>query len=193
MTTETRQSAAPASPGMRPIYLDDLTVGDQFKSGEHAMDEAQITAFAAQFDPQPFHLDDAAARSTLFGGLAASGNRVYATSGYGELVALDAGSGAVVWRQRFDSPVTGAPFAIAAPVSPLRNSPAPRAASIRRITMPTMAVPTTQASVGHSPIRPPITTNRPISISGQARKSKIRGILGPLTKASLRQGLLAAG
>ena len=73
MTTETRQSAAPASPGMRPIYLDDLTVGDQFKSGEHAMDAAQITAFAAQFDPQPFHLDDAAARSTLFGGLAASG------------------------------------------------------------------------------------------------------------------------
>lgn len=46
------------------------------------------------------------------GGLAASGNRVYATSGYGELVALDAGSGAVVWRQRFDSPVTGAPTVV---------------------------------------------------------------------------------
>lgn len=56
-----------------PIYLEDLSVGDQFTSGEHAMDEAQITAFAAQFDPQPFHLDDAAARNTLFGGLAASG------------------------------------------------------------------------------------------------------------------------
>ena len=56
-----------------PIYLEDLTVGDQFTSGEHAMDEAQITRFAAQFDPQPFHLDDAAARDTLFGGLAASG------------------------------------------------------------------------------------------------------------------------
>lgn len=56
-----------------PIYLDDLSVGDQFQSGEHAMDEAQITTFAAQFDPQPFHLDDAAARETLFGGLAASG------------------------------------------------------------------------------------------------------------------------
>lgn len=37
-----------------PIYLEDLTVGDQFTSGEHAMDEAQITSFAAQFDPQPF-------------------------------------------------------------------------------------------------------------------------------------------
>ena len=57
----------------QPLYLDDLTVGRQFRSGEHAMDEGQIQAFAAQFDPQPFHLDDAAARSTLFGGLAASG------------------------------------------------------------------------------------------------------------------------
>lgn len=56
-----------------PAYLDDLAVGDQFRSGEHAMDEDQIKAFAAQFDPQPFHLDDAAARATLFGGLAASG------------------------------------------------------------------------------------------------------------------------
>ena len=56
-----------------PIYLDDLAVGDRFTSGEHAMDEDQIKAFAAQFDPQPFHLDDAAARATLFGGLAASG------------------------------------------------------------------------------------------------------------------------
>ena len=58
---------------MQPRYLDDLAVGDQFKSGEHAMDEAQIKAFATQFDPQPFHLDDTAARATLFGGLAASG------------------------------------------------------------------------------------------------------------------------
>lgn len=44
------------------------------------------------------------------GGVAAAGNRVYATSGYGELLALDAGSGAIVWRQRLDSPVTGAPM-----------------------------------------------------------------------------------
>ena len=56
-----------------PRYLDDLAVGDRFTSGEHAMDEAQIKAFAAQFDPQPFHLDDAAAQATLFSGLAASG------------------------------------------------------------------------------------------------------------------------
>ena len=43
------------------------------------------------------------------GGLAAGSGRVYATTGFGEVVALDAGSGAVVWRQRLDSPAAGAP------------------------------------------------------------------------------------
>ena len=37
------------------------------------MDESRIKSFAAEFDPQPFHLDDAAAKATIFGGLAASG------------------------------------------------------------------------------------------------------------------------
>ena len=55
------------------FYLDDLHAGDQFFSGEHALDEAQIKSFAAQFDPQPFHLDDEAAKATMFGGFAASG------------------------------------------------------------------------------------------------------------------------
>jgi acyl dehydratase len=55
------------------LFLDDLRVGQRFSSASHTIDEAQIKAFAAQFDPQPFHLDDAAAKATLFGGLAASG------------------------------------------------------------------------------------------------------------------------
>lgn len=55
------------------LFLDDFTVGQRFVSGEHLIDEAQIKAFASQFDPQPFHLDDDAAQSTLFRGLAASG------------------------------------------------------------------------------------------------------------------------
>lgn len=54
-------------------YLDDLQVGDRFTSAEHALDEAQIKAFALQFDPQPFHLDHEVAKGTLFGGLSASG------------------------------------------------------------------------------------------------------------------------
>ena len=55
------------------LYLDDLHVGQRFTSATHIVDAAEITAFARQFDPQPFHLDDDAARGTLFAGLAASG------------------------------------------------------------------------------------------------------------------------
>jgi acyl dehydratase len=55
------------------LYLEDLHVGQRFASGTHALDEVQIKAFAHEFDPQPFHVDDAAARGTMFRGLAASG------------------------------------------------------------------------------------------------------------------------
>jgi len=66
-------STKPETSAATPRYLDDLKPGDRFMSGEYALDAAQITAFAAQFDPQPFHLDHEAAKATLFGGLAASG------------------------------------------------------------------------------------------------------------------------
>ena len=56
-----------------PLYLDDLRVGQRFTTGAHTIDEQDMLDFARRFDPQPFHLDDEAARSTLFGGLAASG------------------------------------------------------------------------------------------------------------------------
>ena len=55
------------------LYLEDLSPGQQFTSGTHAIDAAQIKAFAAEFDPQGFHLDEADAEASLFGGLAASG------------------------------------------------------------------------------------------------------------------------
>lgn len=61
------------SPDKNPLFLDDLDVGRRLVTGTHALDEAQIIAFARQFDPQTFHLDPEAAKSTLFGGLAASG------------------------------------------------------------------------------------------------------------------------
>lgn len=64
----------PPSPGAaRALYLEDLSVGDRFMSGEHALDAQQIKRFAEQFDPQPFHVDEEAAEATLFRGLAASG------------------------------------------------------------------------------------------------------------------------
>ena len=55
------------------LYLDDLQVGQRFTSGTHLVDETQIKAFARQFDPQPFHLDENAAKDSLFSGLVASG------------------------------------------------------------------------------------------------------------------------
>ena len=58
---------------MDKLYLEDLSVGQRFTTGTLTVTEAEIKEFAGRYDPQPFHLDDAAARRTLFGGLAASG------------------------------------------------------------------------------------------------------------------------
>jgi acyl dehydratase len=55
------------------LYLDDLHVGQRFTSAPRRIDAEQIKRFAAEFDPQPFHLDDEAAAASLFDGLAASG------------------------------------------------------------------------------------------------------------------------
>ena len=55
------------------LYLEDLHIGQRFISGTHVMEEAKIKEFAADFDPQPFHLDASAAQPSIFKGLAASG------------------------------------------------------------------------------------------------------------------------
>lgn len=55
------------------LYLEDLSVGQTFVTGSTTVTTDEIKAFARQFDPQPFHLDEDAARDSLFGGLAASG------------------------------------------------------------------------------------------------------------------------
>lgn len=56
-----------------PFYFEDLQVGQRFISGTHQLDEQQVIAFAKQFDPQPFHTDPVAAKSSFFRGLVASG------------------------------------------------------------------------------------------------------------------------
>jgi len=65
---------------MDTLYLEDLHVGQKFVSSSHTMEPAEIVRFAAEYDPQPFHLDDAAGRETLFGGLVASGWHTAATT-----------------------------------------------------------------------------------------------------------------
>lgn len=56
-----------------PLSLDDFHVGQRFVSGSQVVSAEDIKAFARQFDPQPFHLDEATAAKTFFGGLVASG------------------------------------------------------------------------------------------------------------------------
>lgn len=55
------------------LYLEDFAAGQTFQSGRLVIDSEQIKAFAGEFDPQPFHLDEEAASNTIFRGLAASG------------------------------------------------------------------------------------------------------------------------
>jgi len=55
------------------LFLEDLVEGQIYVSATHTIDAQQIKDFATQFDPQPFHLDEDAAKDTLFAGLAASG------------------------------------------------------------------------------------------------------------------------
>jgi len=54
-------------------YFEDLQVSDRFESGTFEVTEKGIVDFAYDFDPQPFHLDEAAAEASVFKGLAASG------------------------------------------------------------------------------------------------------------------------
>ena len=54
-------------------YFDDLKAGERFVTGEWALDEAEIVAFARKFDPQPIHVDAVQAADGPYGGLIASG------------------------------------------------------------------------------------------------------------------------
>lgn len=57
-----------------PLHLEDFSEGQHFAGTTRIrVDADQVIAFATEFDPQPFHLDDAAAADSVFGGLAASG------------------------------------------------------------------------------------------------------------------------
>jgi acyl dehydratase len=59
---------------MTERYLEDFAAGQRFGgAGRVRIEKARITDFASEFDPQPFHLDEQAARDSIFGGLAASG------------------------------------------------------------------------------------------------------------------------
>jgi len=58
---------------MQQRYLEDFAVGQVYGTKRLRIDAERIKGFAAEFDPQPYHLDDESARNSIFAGLAASG------------------------------------------------------------------------------------------------------------------------
>ncbi len=54
-------------------YFEDYQAGEVLEGGHHLVTREEIVAFASRYDPQPFHLDDAAGRDSIYGGLIASG------------------------------------------------------------------------------------------------------------------------
>ena len=65
---------------VQSLYLEDIAVGQTFESAPHVLTVEEIKDFAGRYDPQFLHLDDEAARESLFGGLAASGWHTAATT-----------------------------------------------------------------------------------------------------------------
>lgn len=55
------------------LHFEDVCVGDSFRFGRYEVTRDEIVEYARQFDPQPFHLDEAAAERSHFGGLISSG------------------------------------------------------------------------------------------------------------------------
>jgi acyl dehydratase len=55
------------------IYFEDVQVGETQRFGRYEVTREEIIEYARQFDPQPFHVDEAAAKASTFGGLIASG------------------------------------------------------------------------------------------------------------------------
>ncbi len=92
-----RVAATPVVAGGRVFTLDALAQLDALTTDGRRLWTADLTA---SFDR---------GGEVSGGGLAASPSQVFATTGYGEVVALDAASGAVQWRQRLDVPAAGAP------------------------------------------------------------------------------------
>lgn len=88
-------------------YFDDIKIGDRRELGSFTFTPDNIKAFAAKFDPQPFHLDEEAGRKSVFGGLAASGWHVAAV--YMKLTVANFQREAQALIARGEEPVTSGP------------------------------------------------------------------------------------
>jgi len=63
------------------IYYEDYEIGVVQPMGSYTLSKEEIVEFASRYDPQPFHIDEAAARESIFGGLTASSTHTFALMG----------------------------------------------------------------------------------------------------------------
>lgn len=61
----------------KPFFFDDCVVGDEQVAGTYHVTSEEIISFATQWDPQPFHIDEEAARASFFGGLTACSAHIF--------------------------------------------------------------------------------------------------------------------
>ena len=124
------------SPEPAPRLFDDLSEGESFETGEILLTRAMIIDFATAYDPQPMHLDEAAAQNTLFGRLVASGWQVASLSMRLMVEARPFGStpliGLEIDRIRFQSAVVpGTRLAATVRITALEESSNPRRGFVR--------------------------------------------------------------
>jgi acyl dehydratase/ribonuclease HI len=131
-----------STPSARKVYFDDLHVGQKFTSGTYRMEESRIKSFAAEFDPQPFHLDEGAARQTVFRGLAASGwhtaaatMRLLVTSGLPFAEGLVGLGGEISWPRPTRPGDTLHVESEVVAVTPSRSKPNQGVVTVRNITL----------------------------------------------------------
>lgn len=89
-------------------YFEDIEVGRTLEIGRHRVSKQEIMTFASQWDPQPFHLDEAAARDSVFGELTASSCHTYSISSliFSRAGALKSKTAAMLgMKLRFPAPV----------------------------------------------------------------------------------------
>jgi acyl dehydratase len=88
----------PVQPRRPDVFFEDAVVGETAELGSHTFTREEIVGFARQFDPQPFHLDEEAARGSLFGALCASGWHTAALFIRGIIATRDAANAAAIAR-----------------------------------------------------------------------------------------------
>ena len=63
---------------LKMLHFDDIEIGQRLQFGSYKLEKEEIISFSRQWDPQPFHIDEMAAKNSVFGGITASSLHIFA-------------------------------------------------------------------------------------------------------------------